>query len=169
MWKNIAVAGAVTAAIVGAGGAALAASGSDSPSPSPAASASADTNNGSAPKLAKNRAQNKKLGAELHKSAHLERAVHAQWVSRGKDNTFITHDAIRGQVSAVSATSISVKAADGLTQTYSVSSDTAVRVRTDGKGAKGQISQVKTGDAVLVTGTGTTSLKAEHILDIGAK
>jgi hypothetical protein len=102
----------------------------------------------------------------------LERALHAQWVTRkpGSPNTFVTHSAIRGEVSAVSATSITVKALDGVSQTYAVTGSTKVHLRKAGNGkghggTPGTIGDVHTGDQVAVAGTGTTSLTAEHIVD----
>jgi hypothetical protein len=148
MWKKIAIAGAVSAAILGAGGAALATSGSGSTSTD---------------------AQSTTTATKLLKNPRIGRALHAQWVTRGKDKSFVTHDAIRGEVTAVSASSIAVKAADGVTQTYAVTADTVVRVKGDGKGSTGAIGKVHTGDRVLVVGTGTTTLTAGHILDAGSK
>jgi hypothetical protein len=148
MWKKIAIAGAVSVAILGAGGAALATSGSGS--------TSVDT-------------QTTTKAAKLLNNPRLGRAVHAQWVARGKDKSFITHDAIRGDVTAVSVTSISVKAADGVTQTYAVTADTVVRIKGAGKGTTGAIGKVHSGDRVLVVGTGTTTLTANHVLDAGSK
>jgi hypothetical protein len=49
-----------------------------------------------------------------------------------------------------------------------VNGATSVRIRTNGKGAKGTISQVHSGDKALVIGTGTTTLTAAGIVD-GAK
>ena len=99
----------------------------------------------------------------------LGRALHAQWVTRDRDNenAFVTHDAIRGEVTAVSASSITVKAADGFSQTYAVTGSTKVRLRTahPGAGKRGAIADVHRGDKVAVLGTGTSSLVAEHILD----
>ena len=104
----------------------------------------------------------------------LERALHAQWVTRkpGSSGSYVTHDAIRGQVTAVSPTSITVKAADGVSQTYAVTGSTKVRLRKAGSaagrgtgGTPGTIGDVHTGDQVAVAGTGTTSLTAAHIVD----
>ncbi|HST49904.1 hypothetical protein [Jatrophihabitans sp.] len=104
----------------------------------------------------------------------LERALHAQWVTRkpGSPGSFVTHDAIRGEVTAVSATSITVKALDGVSQTYAVTGSTKVHLRKaatgNGKGrggTPGTIGDVHTGDQVAVAGTGTSSLTAEHIVD----
>ncbi|HEX8081308.1 MAG TPA: hypothetical protein VF557_13950 [Jatrophihabitans sp.] len=115
----------------------------------------------------------------------LGRALHAQWVTPDGDseNTFVTHNAIRGEVTAVSATSITVKALDGVTQTYAITGDTKVHLRKGlpslgkgksgergnrgglGNGPAGTISDVRTGDQVAVTGIGTTSLTAQHVVD----
>jgi hypothetical protein len=148
MWKKIAIAGAITTAVLGAGSAALATSGPSNTSTEARAAGAAD---------------------KLLAQPRLARALHAQWVTRGKDNGFVTHDAIRGEVSAVLATSVSVKAADGVTQTYAVTAETVVRVKGEGKGTTGAIGKVHTGDRVLVVGTGTSTLTASHVVDAGAK
>ncbi|MGH9060765.1 MAG: hypothetical protein ACRDZY_14815, partial [Acidimicrobiales bacterium] len=96
----------------------------------------------------------------------LRRAVHGQIVTRDKDGRFVTHDLIRGEVTSVSASEVSVKAADGTSQRYTVISSTKVRVRTSGKGAPGKITDVHVGDTVLVAGTGTGTLTAKHLVDI---
>ena len=158
MLKKIALAGAAAAVVLGAGTAALATSGS-SASPSPSTSSSSGSSAG------------KSQPAKAHPGRALaRRALHATWVTRnGKAGSgFVTHDAIRGQVTAVSAGSITVKAADNVSQTYAVTSDTKVHVRADGKGKAGSIGEVKTGDRVVVLGTGTGSLTATQVLD-GAK
>jgi len=143
MWKKIAIAGGVCAAVAGIGTAAVATSGSLAVSGAPSSA---------------------KDGTHADKA--LRHALHAQWVTQDKDKSFVTHDAIRGQVTAVSANSITVQALDKTSETYAVTSDTKVRVGAKGKGAKGAISQVHTGDAALVVGTGTTTLTAKGILDV---
>jgi len=155
MLKKIVLAGSAAAVVLGTGTAALAASGSSTPpaaSSSPAASAKAGVFG--------------KAGA-LAVRAQLRRALHATWVTRNaKDSSgFVTHDAIRGQVTAVSATSITVKAADNVSETYAVTSSTKVRSRADGKGKAGSIGEVKSGDTVIVLGTGSGTLTATHVLD----
>jgi hypothetical protein len=139
MWKQIALGGAITAAVVGVGTASLATSGSvTSGQATPASSSSADR------------------PGRIPGHALARRALHGTWVTRdGSDGSgFVTHSAIRGTVTAVSATSISVKAADNVTQTYVVNSDTKVRQRSDGKGSDSSISAIKTGDKVGVIGKG---------------
>ncbi|MFL6161737.1 MAG: hypothetical protein ACJ74U_05860 [Jatrophihabitantaceae bacterium] len=156
MLKKVVLAAAAAAVVLGAGTAALAASGAGS-SPSPSASSSSSGPNNSSPDQSRpNRAQ---LGRNLAR-----RSLHATWVTRDGKSGFVTHDAIRGQVTAVSASSITIKAADDVSQTYAVTADTKVHVRADGKGKAGTISEVKTGDRVIVLGTGTTSLTATQVL-----
>ncbi|HEX2903691.1 MAG TPA: DUF5666 domain-containing protein [Jatrophihabitans sp.] len=157
MLKKIVIAGSAAAVVLGAGTAALAASGSTS-SPAPSGTAPSSTS-GTA-----NHAAGKHAGKARDE---LRRALHATWVTRdGKNSTtFVTHDAIRGTVTAVSANSITVKALDNVSQTYAVTSSTKVHSRAAAKGATVTISSVKTGDKVLVAGTGTSSLTATRVLD----
>jgi len=63
----------------------------------------------------------------------------------GKD---VTHDAVQGSVSAVSSSSITVKASDGFSETFAVG--TATKVHVKGNKDKAQISSVKVGDKALV-------------------
>ena len=139
MWKKIAIAGGVCAVVAGVGTAALATSGSSS-----------------AASVAKHQA-----------GKAMRHALHAEWVTQDKDKSFVTHDAIHGTVTAVSPTSITVQSLDKKSQTYTVTTDTKVRVGANGKGAKGAIGQVHTGDMALVIGTGTSTLTAHGILDTG--
>ena len=154
MWKKIAVGGAAVAAIVGAGTASMALSGSDDPG-GPGGRGEGlvrDVGHGPRPGLAR-------LGHMLH----------GQWVTKNKAGDLVTHDEIHGKVTAVSATSISVKAEDGVTQTYVINADTKVREVTKGKprgGEKSDISKVASGDNVVVLGTGTTTLTAKRVIDI---
>jgi hypothetical protein len=167
MWKQIAIAGAVGAAILGTGAAALAETGSSSTSGSatPAASTStASTSTAATPATGAGKAAKGALKGKL--GLAIKNFDHGSWVSQDQGNPQ-THDAIKGTVSAVSATSITVKSADGVSQTYAVTSDTAVRVKGTGKSA---IASVKVNDTVLVTGTAAGStMTAKHVLDGGAK
>ena len=165
MVKKIVIAGVAAATVLGAGTAALAASGGSGSSPSPSASSSPAP--GSA-KAANGKAANGKAanGKALRRPglALARRALHGSWVTRNGSSGFVTHDAIRGQVTAVSAGSITVKAADDVSQTYAVTGDTKVHLR-GAKGKAGTIGEVKTGDRVIVLGTGTSSLTATQVLD----
>jgi hypothetical protein len=157
MWKKIAIAAAASAAVVGAGTAALAApniSASSISSPTTTPTTTPTTGATTTP-------TGKRAKAALVKLAGV---AHATWVDKD-GGKYVTHDAIHGAVTAVSATSITVKAGDDVSQTYVVTSSTKVKVRTTGtaKGTDGTISDVKTGQNVVVTGTGTSTLTAEHI------
>jgi hypothetical protein len=160
MWKTIAIAGATAVVIGGAGTAAMAASGTPAPtaSVSPGSSASLTAEDGSATDTNTTQAR-KRMAVN-----RLRGAVHASWVSQNKKTgTFTTHEAIRGQVTAVSATSITVKAADSVTETYVLNASTKVHSRATKAAAS--ISDIKTGDRVLVAGTGTTTLTAVRVVE----
>ena len=58
---------------------------------------------------------------------------HAEWVTKGDGNTYVTHEAILGEVTAVSATSITVKSTDGTSMTFAVTADTKVHQRQEGR------------------------------------
>lgn len=154
MWKKVLVVGGTTAAIVGAGTAALAVTGSGSPTPTPSASSSAGAHH---------------QKARGHGAEALRHGLHGTLTVKDAKATggFQTFDAIRGTVTAVSPTSITVKAADGVSETYVVTANTAVHLKADGKskGQTGQIGKVADGDAVGVLGTGTTTLTATHVID----
>lgn len=195
MLKKIVLAASAAVVVLGAGTAALATSTSTPAKPSPSGTSSPAPNapapdsaapNAAAPDSAKpdRAARGPKAGKPALKA--LRQALHAQWVTQDPDNenTYVTHNAIRGEVTAVSATSITVKALDGVTQTYAVTGDTKVHLRKGlpnpgngkgngqrgnrgglGNGPAATISDVHTGDKVAVTGTGTTSLTAQHVVD----
>lgn len=152
MWKKIAIAGSTAAVILGAGTAALAASGTTSSGSSGAAKAPGKAHS-------------------LADRGPLRHALHGSWVTRAGNGAsgYVTHDAIRGQVTAVSPDSITVKAADGVSQTYTVTGSTKVHHRGDAKGSTASISEVKSGDRVLVAGTGTSTLTATQVLDVTKK
>jgi hypothetical protein len=87
-------------------------------------------------------------------------AVHGQFVAPKSGGGYQTIDTQRGSVTAVSATSITVKSADGFVKTYQVVSSTNVDAQRNG------IAAVKTGHQVAVTATvsGSTAT-AVSILD----
>lgn len=76
------------------------------------------------------------------------RVVHGEFVVRTKDG-FRTVFVHKGEVTEVSATSITVKRADGFTKAYPVTADTKVR----SKGQPSTIGEVKTGNFAIVFGT----------------
>jgi hypothetical protein len=171
MWKKIAVIGGAAAIIGGAGTAAFASTTTATSAPSP--SSTSATSDSPAP-------VSKPEAGKRARAERIRGAVHATWVTQNKKTrTFTTHDAIRGQVSAISPTSITVRAADSTTETYLVNARTKVFTRalraeapkasaskTALPRAAASISDVKTGDTVLVAGTGTTALTALRVVDI---
>ena len=95
--------------------------------------------------------------------AKLLRALHASWVTDGASGP-VTHQAVRGEVTAVSPTSITVKAKDGFSLTYSVTKDTVVRERAKGHGSASSIGGVKVGAKALVAGVGATNPAARVVV-----
>jgi hypothetical protein len=88
-------------------------------------------------------------------------AIHGQFVVPKSGGGYQTVDTQRGQVTAVSSTSITLKSTDGFTKTYTVTSGTIVDARRDGIGS------VKVGDqaAVAATVSGSTATAA-NIADL---
>lgn len=95
--------------------------------------------------------------------ARLLRALHASWVTDGASGP-VTHQAVRGEVTAVSPTSITVTAKDGFSLTYSVTKDTVVRERAKGHGSASSIGEVKVGARALVAGVGATNPAARVVV-----
>jgi hypothetical protein len=159
MWKKIAIAGSVAAAIVGTGAGALAATSSSS-TPTPTTSSSTTAK---APSTTGKTAAKGKARAALA----LRKIEHGEWVTRDKSGADVTHDAVGGTVTAVSASSITVKATDGFSETFAVGSSTKVHV----KGAKpATIANVKVSDRAVVAGTKSGStVTATQVLDAGTK
>jgi hypothetical protein len=75
------------------------------------------------------------------------RVLHGEFVVRTKDG-FKTAFVHKGEVTAVSSTSITVKSADGFTKAYAVTDDTKVR----SKRQESSIGDVKVGDLAVVGG-----------------
>lgn len=111
-------------------------------------------------------------GARKHPllRAMAKRVVRAEVVTRNKDGQFVTHDVIRGAVTSVSATSISVTSADKTSETFTVGKATRVRSRgtQKGSGKRTTIGAVHDGDQVVVIGTGSSTLTAKRIVDLGS-
>ena len=89
---------------------------------------------------------------------------HAEWVTKGDGNTYVTHEAILGQVTAVSSTSITVKSTDGTSMTFAVTADTKVHQRQKGSTTTPTIADIKTGQTVLVGGEKSPDLTAKNIV-----
>lgn len=126
----LAVAGVAAAGVIGTAGVAAATAPAPT-SPAPTASAPAG---GTASEDGTSRRDKLKHRA-------LARGLHGEWVVKGKDGKYLTLVSVRGEVTAVSASSITIKAEDGFTATYAVSADTKVR----GKDVDA-IAEVKVGD-----------------------
>lgn len=141
---GLALGGLAAAAVVGTAGVAAAAGSSgsapgtlaavSSPAPSASGSPSAGT------------------GERKKKHARLGRGLHGEFVAKGKDGKLVTVVTVRGTVTAVSPTSVTLKAEDGYTATFVVGSATKVR----GKDADA-IADVKVGDKAAAAGTKTTA------------
>jgi hypothetical protein len=154
MYRKILLGGVAAAVIVGAGGTALAVTGSSTTAGTPSASSSSSPSSSSS----------KKADAKK-KHPFLRRLEHGQFVTRGKGGQAVTHDLIKGTVTAVSSTSITVQATDKKSETFAVTKDTKVRVRKDGKGSASTVASVAKGDHVMVSGTGTSTFTAGAIVD----
>jgi hypothetical protein len=92
-----------------------------------------------------------------------QNVLHGEFVVKDKDGKVTTMVAQHGSVTAVSATSISLKSDDGFTGTYAVNNDTRVRVG----GGPGAITGVKTGNEawVIATKGGTSTAKILIVRD----
>ena len=88
-------------------------------------------------------------------------AVHGELVVETEDGVYATVLVQRGEVTAVSATSITVKSADGFSKTYAVGADSEIHV----DGADAAIGDVKVGDTVGVRATvsGSTAT-VDHLM-----
>lgn len=113
--------------------------------PSPSASSDQNGDSGSKTKAERRRA----AGRYLRRNT-----LHGQVTVKTKDGTK-TIAVQRGTVTAVSATSLSVKSTDGFTETWVLNSKTKVRV----DGQSSSASNLKTGEELGVAGgmTGNTS------------
>ncbi|MCW2498012.1 hypothetical protein [Jatrophihabitans sp.] len=163
MIRRIVIVGCSAAAIVGVGTAALATTGDSSSATSTTATPASSTSSAAA--TPKSGAALKRF-AKLHPgiaAAITHRGVHGEIVTSNGKGGFVTHDGILGTVSAVSSSSITVKSADGFSQTYTVGTGTKVRIRKSA--AKATISDVHSGDKVGVVGTGTSTPTATFIVE----
>ena len=87
--------------------------------------------------------------------------LHGERVVRDKDGKIITVDAQRGSVTAVSASSLTVKSDDATTWTWTLSSDTRVR----GADLKpSSSSSIKVGDTVVVMGPRTGNTRTARLV-----
>src|SRR5215207_3830018 len=166
MWRKATIGGLAALAIV-AGGAGVTiaqaaqagtvpTAASADPTPTPSPSTAAPTGRpGRAAKAGRDFAK--------HILGRAKDFQHAEWVTKGDNNTYVTHEAILGEVTAVSSSSITVKSTDGTSMTFAVTADTRVRQRP--KGAKTPtIADIRTGQTVLVGGAKSPDLTAKNIV-----
>jgi hypothetical protein len=150
------LAGVAVAALLGGAGAALAATNSPTPTSSPSAAAAtpAPTPAPSTPPGPPGQARPgyHRFGGGFGFGG-LFGALHGQLVVAKPGGGYQTVDVQTGQVTAVSTTSITLKSADGFTQSYVVTSSTLVDAQRDG------ISSVKVGNqaTMLATVSGSTA------------
>jgi hypothetical protein len=139
-WRLAGTAAAVVAITV-AGGVAWATSSAD---PTPAPSASPSTPSATPDKSGKPDKPDKP-GKGPHRGMFgLGGALHGEFVVKKDDGSYQTVATQRGEVTAVSKESITVKSEDGYSRTYTLTEDTLVNAARDG------IDDVKTGNTVTV-------------------
>jgi hypothetical protein len=142
-WRAAGTVAAVAVTTVG-GGVAWAASGDTSPSPS--------TSPSTAPS---NSTENRPDPGRGPRGGPFGDALHGEFVTAKDGGGYQTIATQKGEVSEVSATSITVKSADGYSRTYTVNGDTKVN-------GSGKIADIKTGEtvrvrAVVADGTATAT------------
>jgi hypothetical protein len=132
------VAGLAAAVVVGTAGVAAATAPDASPAPSATPSGSPTAPDG-----------RDRDGHRGHRAGHrLFRGLYGEWVARGeRDGTYVTVLGVRGEVTAVGATSVTIKAEDGFSATFAVGADTRVRGRD-----VDAIGDVKVGDRAAAVG-----------------
>ena len=166
MWKKATIGGLAALAIVAGGaGVTIAHAAQTTTSPTVATADPTPSPTGSATKAAKAGKGDKagRIGAKqiLGKVKDFQ---HAEWVTKGDGTTYVTHEAILGQVTAVSSTSITVKSTDGTSMTFAVTADTTVHQRPKSATTTPTIADVKTGQTVLVGGEKSPDLTAKNIV-----
>lgn len=133
MYRKIAIAAAAAIAVAGIGTAALAASGSAGTSRSGSSASSTHRHRHA-------------LRAMLHRGLHGE-------VTTNSRNGYVTHSAVRGTVTARSATTVTVRAADGYRETFRVTPTTRVRKHSaGGQATRGSLTDITSGDQIAVLG-----------------
>lgn len=158
--KRIIAAGVGTLVVAGgvaAGGVAAADSGTSGTGGSSTAAGSSSTGTST-------------TSSKAHPRRHFlaRRTLHGELVVRGRGGKDVTIDVVRGTVSAVSPTSITITSRDGFSATYAVTS--ATRVHLHGQKSKASIGVVKKGDRVGAFGAQSgTTVTARAINDRGTK
>jgi hypothetical protein len=92
-------------------------------------------------------------------------ALHGEFTTKKAGGGYQTMAMQLGDVTAVSASSLTVKSEDGFSRTYGVNDDTLVNAGNDG------IADVKTGDKVhvlaLVTGGSANAVRVQDVTSVG--
>ena len=138
------VAGVVAAGVLGTAGVAAATSNDSTPAPSASAAPSSPATPG-------DKAHHRK--GKRAERALIGRGMHGEWVVKGKDGKPVTLETIRGTVTAVGSSKLTVKAEDGFSETFATNSDTKVRGGADALGdvkvgARGAVIGVKSGNTI---------------------
>ena len=159
MWTKATLGGGVAAVALVAGGAGMAIAHAQGTAAPAVATADPTPSPSPSPKVGKDGrvAARAVLG-------RLKGFQHAEWVTKGDGSTYVTHQAILGQVETVSASSITVKASDGTSMTFAVNDQTKVRQRAKAGSTGLTIADVKQGQTVLVGGEKSPDLTAKNIL-----
>lgn len=166
MWTKATVLGGAAAVALVAGGAGMAIASAQgtagpgvatiSPSGGPTSTASPSASSATSGKVQKDGLK-QLLG-------RLKDFQHAEWVTKGDANSYVTHEAILGQIQAVSSTSITVASSDGTSMTFAVNDQTKVRQRQAQNAATPTMADLKTGQTVLVGGVKSPDLTAKNVL-----
>jgi len=135
------VAGVAAAGVLGTAGVAAATSNDNTPAPTASAAPSTSAAPSDRPK------------AKRARRALIGRGMHGEWVVKGKDGKPVTLETIRGTVTAVGSSRLTVKAEDGFTETFATNSDTKVRGGANALGnvkvgARGAVVGVKSGNTI---------------------
>jgi len=149
------LAGVAVAALLGGAGAAVAATSTPATARSPSAVAASPAPSPAQPGLPVPPGPGRRFGFGPGPGSVFG-ALHGQLVVPKSGGGYQTVDVQNGQVTAVSATSITLKSADGFTKSYSVAGSTIVDAQRDGIGS------VKVGNqaAVVATVSGSTATAA---------
>ena len=152
------VVGVTALAVIGGGTGYALAEGSN-----PTTNLAALTTSTSSPSSGQKQPNGQHPGTRHRGLLRLRTLQHAEWVTRDpKTNKDVTHEAVVGTVTSVSAISITVKAADGYTLLFAVNSDTKVHL---GKGKTGKVTDVKSGAKALIAGVKSGStVTAQQVL-----
>ncbi len=155
-WTAVATIGVLAIAGVALAAPTINAATNAAPTPAPSASGSAQPEG--------KRGQHPGKGKRGH-LPRLGKPVHAEAVVQDKDGKFLTVYTQRGEVTAVSATSITLKSADGFTSTYAINAET--KIGKDREAAK--IGDVKVGDMAGVIAVKSGETKTARGLMVGDK